>query len=222
MVDLGPDLGLYTRKVVAIRYRRRLGALCALATAGVSWTLLTPASALTVTTPTLPAPLPVQLPVGGSVSTGTGGDPLGVAVTLPDGSGVDVEVPGVPTTLAPPVTTPTPESGGAQPPVSPSPRGGTDPTVSVPDGKSVANSPPESASGAQPAAGAAAPAGSSRHASVNASIDARPASDSLLHRIPMSATRVALLAALAAIVFVLQMLVASAVREHRRKAARAG
>jgi hypothetical protein len=49
---------------------------------------------------------------------------------------------------------------------------------------------------------------------VSAAIDARPA-DSLLQRVPAFASRLALWAALAAIVLVLQMLVGSAVRRSR-------
>jgi len=51
---------------------------------------------------------------------------------------------------------------------------------------------------------------------VGASINAQPA-DSLLQRIPTIATRIALWLALAGVVFVLQMLIGSALRQHRRK-----
>jgi hypothetical protein len=219
--------------VVPIRYRRRLGALCALATVGALATLTAPASALTVTIPTLPAPLPAQ-PVGGSVSTGTGGDPVGVTVTLPRGSEGEVEAPGLPTlpvdptgpltgslptTPTSPVIAPAPAAGTSQ---APQPSGNDDPSVAIPGGERAAAEPTAPISGAQPAAGAAAPGGSRSGLSVNASINAQPASDSLLHRLPALASRVALWAALAAIVFVLQLLVGSAVREHRRKTARVG
>jgi hypothetical protein len=51
-------------------------------------------------------------------------------------------------------------------------------------------------------------------ANLSAAIDAQPA-DSLLQRVPAIASRIALWAALAAILFVLQMLVGSAVRQRR-------
>jgi hypothetical protein len=54
---------------------------------------------------------------------------------------------------------------------------------------------------------------------VSAAIHGQPA-DSILQRVPAIASRIALWAALAGIVFVLQMLVGSAVRQRRNRTAR--
>jgi hypothetical protein len=54
---------------------------------------------------------------------------------------------------------------------------------------------------------------------VSAAIDAQPA-DSWLQDVPAVASRVALWAALAAILFALQMLVASGMRQRRSRTAR--
>lgn len=210
--------------------------------AGLS-TLAAPASALSVTIPpALLAPLPpIQLPVGDSVSAGTGGASTDVSVTVPDGAGIDVHLPGIPTVPAlpigptgpvsgpnpipspPPVLAPGPTPLTPAPPAWPAPRVGSDPRVAVPGSKAATRAPAappaspatETAPRAHPGAAASAP----RRANVSATIDARPA-DSLLHRVPMIASRVALWAALAAIVLVLQLLVGGAVRQRRRKTPR--
>jgi hypothetical protein len=72
------------------------------------------------------------------------------------------------------------------------------------------------------AAGAARPIASpepARPAHVSATINARPA-DSLLRRASTIASRVALWALLAAVVFALQLQLSSALRRYRRKQAR--
>jgi hypothetical protein len=188
-------------------------------------TLAAPASALTVTVPTLPplAPLPtLPLPTGASVSGGTGGEPIDVSVTGPGSTGVDLQLPGVPALPTGSVTAPV--GSPTAPVITPAPAwlapaassggGDSNPAVAVPDDQTARATP------ASPlAAGAAQPAGpeaGAPHSNVDASINARPA-DSILSRIPSIASRLALWAALAAVVFVLQMLVGSAVRQHRRK-----
>jgi hypothetical protein len=177
------------------------------------------------------------------VSGGTGGDPSGVTVTVPNGSGVDAQLPGVPNLPAlpavptlpvgpsgpvsiPPVTTPPlgPVPGAPANPASPSPARGSDAAVSAPGNKSVTlkpSTPHVAPNFAAAAARPGGPVGTARDARVNAAIDARPA-DSLLHRVPAIATRLALWIALAALVLVIHMLVSSGIRHHRRKAARVG
>jgi hypothetical protein len=191
------------------------------------------ASAVSVTTPpSLPAPLlplpigPLPLPIGGSVSGGTGGDPIDVTVTGPGSTGIEATLPGVPSVPALPAgptgSVPAPISSG-DPVVTPAPTpatpGGTDdPAVAAPGGGAVALRPSatpvpathSSAQGARPFL----PLSSTRPANVSAAIDAQPA-DSLLQGVQAFASRVALWAALAAIVFVLQMLVGSAARQRR-------
>jgi hypothetical protein len=206
-----------------------LAALAALATPAA------PASALTVTIPpSLPAPLPpIQLPLGGSVSGGTGGAPIDVTVTGPGSTGIEATLPGVPnvpalpvgptgSVLVPitngdPVVGPAPASSPAPSPAFSSPRSGSDPAVTVPGDRAVIAQTPISRPAADSASAAPqspAPPSSARAADVSAAIDARPA-DSLLQRVPAFASRLALWAALAAIVLVLQMLVGSAVRRSR-------
>jgi hypothetical protein len=203
--------------VVSIRHGRRLAGLVAVAAGITLLTLAAPASALTVIVPTLPAPVPtLPLPTGASVSGGTGGDPIDASVTGP-GSSIDVQLPGVPALpIGPtgPVTAPVESPVRAPAPAS-APAASSrdaDSSVAVPGGQTAVALPasPFTAGAAQPAGPEAA------SANVGASIDTRPA-DSLLSRVPSLANRLALWAALAAVVFVLQMLVGSAVRQHRRK-----
>ncbi len=183
-------------------------------------TLAAPASALTVAVPTLPAPLPtLPLPTGASVSDGTGGTPIDVSVNGPGSTTIDVQLPVIPALPTGPVTAPVAPSTPVLEPASPAPvassRGGdSNPAVAGPDNSHAVAVPasPVSAGAAQPAGPESAAPG----AKVGASIGARPA-DSILSRVPSIASRVALWAALAAVVFVLQMLVGSAVRQHRRK-----
>jgi len=194
-------------------------------------TLAAPASALTVTVPTVPAPLPIQLPLGasaggGSVSGGTGGAPIDVTVKGPASTGLEVQLPGFPSAPALPIgpTAPTTEPI-ASPPVRPSTQSSSQPalssrprgsgsSVAVPDEPSALPASPFAA-GPAPAVAAPDPAHSAR---VSAVIDARPA-DSLLHRVQGIASRLALLALLAAVVFVLEMQVGSAVRRRRTEPA---
>jgi len=195
-------------------------------------TLSAPASALTVTAPTQPAPLPtLPFPTGASVSGGTGGAPSDVSVTGPD-SGIDVQLPGIPalpigptgpvttpggSTLPAPVLTPFPAPASLAPGASPSPGGDSNTPVAGPVDQGAVEMPAASiGAGAAPPAN---PAEATAHGDVGASITAQPA-DSLLARVPGIASRVALWAALAAVVFVLHMLVGSAVRQHRRKSVR--
>jgi hypothetical protein len=209
--------------VVSIRHGRRLAGLVAAATGVALLTLAAPASALTVTVPTLPAPLPtLPLPTGASLSGGTGGAPIDVSVTGPGSTAIDLQLPGIPalpTGPTSPVTAPVAPSTPVLDPASPAPAatsrsGDSNPAVAAPDNRHSVALP-----GSHAGAGAAQPVGpesSVPGAKVGASIDARPA-DSILSRVPSIATRVALWVALAAVVFVLQMLVGSAVRQHRRK-----
>jgi hypothetical protein len=234
--ELGSDQGLYTREVVRIGYARRLGMLAAVATVGALATLTAPASALTVTVPTtLPGPLApiVELPVGGSVSTGTGGDPIGVTVTVPSGDGIGVTLPGLPSgpalpvgptgpvtvaTTPAPVGAPAPAPGSSSPTASPSPRS-SDPFATVPGNATIVprlEPAPQFTVGAAPPDGAFAPA---PRANVNATIAAQ-STDSFLHRVPAIAGRLALWIALCGVVFVLYLLVGSTVRQHRRTAPR--
>jgi hypothetical protein len=214
--------------VVSIRHGRRLALLAVVAAGIAAWTLAAPASALTVTVPTLSpsAPLPaLPLPTGASVSGGTGGQPIDISLTGPGATGVDLQLPGVPALPTGPTGSITaPVESPAAPVITPAPawsaptassRGGdSNPAIGVPDdqtGRATPDSPF--------AAGAAQPAGSADgapHSHVYGSINARPA-DSILSPIPSIASRVALWVALAAVVFVLQMLVGSAVSQHRRK-----
>lgn len=186
-------------------------------------TLAAPASALTVTVPTLPAPLPtLPLPTGASVSGGTGGAPIDASVTGPGSTAIDLQLPGFPALPAGPtgpVTAPVAPTAPVLDPASPAPaatsRGGDSiPAVTAPDNSHSVAMPasPVSAGAAQPVG----PESSAPGAKVGASIDARPA-DSILSRVPSIAIRVALWASLAAVVSVLQMLVGSAMRQHRRK-----
>jgi hypothetical protein len=168
------------------------------------------------------------LPIGGSVSGGTGGEPIDVTVTGPGSTGIEATLPGVPSVPALPVgptgSVPAPIASG-DPVVTPAPAtpGFTDePAVAAPGDRAVARRPSApplpatraSAEGARPPA----PAAEALPANLSAAIDAQPA-DSLLQRVPAIATRIALWAALAAIVFALQMLVASAVRHRRNRTA---
>ena len=218
--------------MISIGHGRRLATLVAVTTGVALWTLAAPASALTVTIPTLPAPLPtLPLPTSASVSGGTGGAPIGVSVNGPGSTGIDVQLPGLPTPPAlpigptGPVTAPIasspPTPAPAPPPASPAsgtapaPSGGSNPSVAIPGDRAAPSAAsPLTAGAAEPIA----PAGP-QGANVGASINARPA-DSLLQRIPTIATRVALWVALAGVVFVLQMLIGSALRQHRRKSVR--
>jgi hypothetical protein len=196
-------------------------------------TLAAPASALTVTIPTVPAPLPpIQLPLGASdvsasVSGGTGGAPIDVSVKGPASTGIEVQLPGVPSAPALPIgptaptaepiaspSTPTPTLSSPQP-ASPSRLGGSGSSAAVPGEGAVTV--PASPFAAGPARPIAAPE-PARPASVSAAIDARPA-DSVLHRVQAIASRLALWALLAAVLFVLELLVRSAVRRRRPKPA---
>lgn len=215
--DLGPDLGLYICGVVRIRHGRGLLLLTAASTVVVLLTLPAPASALTVTLPTVPAP----------VSGGAGGATIDVTVKGPASTGIEVQLLGVPSTPALPIGPAAPVTEPiATPPVrmptlsSPQPAssphlGGRDSSVAAPGNYAAAVS-------ASPfAAGPARPVASpepTRQARVSAAINARPA-DSLLHRVQTIASRLALWALLAAVVFVLEMLVGSAVRVRRPKPA---
>jgi hypothetical protein len=211
--------------VVSIRHGRRLAGLVAAATGIALLTLGAPASALTVTVPALPAPLPtLPPPTGASVSGGTGGAPIDVSVTGPGSTAIDLELPGIPVLPSGPtgpVTAPVAPSTPVLDPASPAPatssRGGnSNPAVAAPDNShSVALPTPRVSGGAAQPVG---PESSVPSAKVGASIDARPA-DSILSRLPSIASRLALWAALAAVVFVLQMLVGSAVRQYRRESA---
>jgi hypothetical protein len=194
-------------------------------------TLAAPASALTVTAPTVPAPLPTQLPlgasaVGGSVSGGAGGAPIEVTVKGPASTGLEVQLPGIPSAPALPIgpTAPTSEPI-ASPPAPPSTKLASQPTsssrpnesdssVAVPGEPSAL---PASPFAADPAAAVAAPE-PAQSARVSAVINARPA-DSLLHRVQGIASRLALWALLAAVVFVLEIQVGSAVRRRRTEPA---
>jgi hypothetical protein len=195
-------------------------------------TLPAPASALTVTAPTAPAPLPIELPlgasaVGGSVSGGAGGAPIDVTVKGPASTGVEVQLPGIPSAPALPIgpTAPTgqpiasrpvgPSTQSSSQPASLSRPGGSDSSVAVPGDLAAALPPSPFAAG--PAAAVAAPE-PLRSARVSAVIDARPA-DSLLHRVQGIASRLALWALLAAVVFVLEWQVGSAVRRRRTEPA---
>jgi hypothetical protein len=199
-------------------------------------TLLTPAApatALSVTTPpSLSAPLvplpldPLPLPIGGSVSGGTGGEPIDATVTGPGSTGIEATIPGVPSAPALPAAptgsvVPAPIASGVVT-TSPAPAtpGSTGvPAVAAPDVAPRRSAPPL-ADTRSAAKGARSPAPPTEAIPVNvsAAIDAQPA-DSLLQRVPAFASRMALWAALAAIVFVLQMLVGSAVRQRRRRTA---
>jgi hypothetical protein len=206
--------------------------LAAASTVAVFLSLPAPASALTVTVPTVPAPLPpIQLPLGGSsfsgsVSGGAGGAQIDLTVKGPASPGIEVQLPGIPSALAlpigptapvtepianPPLRIPTPSSPQ---PASPSRLGVSDSSVAVPHDNAAAPSSPFAASPARPVASPVP----ERHARVSAAINARPA-DSLLHRVQAIASRLALWALLAAVVFVLEMLVGSAVRRRRPKPA---
>jgi hypothetical protein len=201
-------------------------------------TLPAPAMALTVTTPSLPAPLPAALPLAdstlsGSVSGGADGAPIAVTVTGPASTGVEIQVPPLPNLpalpsaptlpIAPTVTDPISPSTPAPLPTapsaparaaSPSHVGGTDPPAAVLNDRPQVPRSRFAAGAARPVA-APAPA---RPGRVSAAIDTRPA-DSMLHRIPGIASRMALWALLAAVVFVLKMLVASAATHFRRRPA---
>jgi hypothetical protein len=207
-------------------------ALTALAGLAALMTPVAPASALSVTTPTsAPVPvLPLPLPIAGSVSGGTGGDPIDVTVTGPGSTGIEATLPGLPSAPAGPtgsVPLPAPIAS-ATPVVTPAPApatpGGTaDSAVSAPDDRAVARRPSASplpaarsaAEGARPPA----PPTEALPANVSAAIHGQPA-DSILQRVPAIASRIALWAALAGIVVVLQMLVGSAVRQRRNRTAR--
>jgi hypothetical protein len=209
-------------------------ALTALAGLATFLTPVAPASALSVTTPsTLPALLPpialppIQLPVGGTVSGGTGGAPIDITVTVPGSTGIEATLPGLPKLPAPsvappdsvPVTFPSGDPVVNPTPASPSPslRGVSDPAVLVPGDHAVTlqpSAPVPAADSTSSAAPSFLPLSSARPANVSAAIDAQPA-DSLLQGVQAFASRVALWAALAAIVFVLQMLVGSAARQRR-------
>jgi len=182
-----------------------------------------------VTIPPLPAPLPIlPLPTSASVSGGTGGAPIGrqrqrsgldrhrrSASGIADSAGTSnrTDGPGDLADREPPAYSGTRSASrvsrvrlgaGSQWSLE---SVGRDPGDRA---ASVAVS-PLTAGAAQPVA----PAGP-QLANVGASINAQPA-DSLLQRIPTIASRVALWLALAGVVFVLQMLIGSAVRQHRRK-----
>jgi hypothetical protein len=196
-------------------------------------TLPAPASALTVTLPTVPAPLPpVQLPLGGStlsgsVSGGAGGAPIDITVNGPASTGIEVQLPGIPSAPALPIAptgpvtepiatapVPTPTRSSPQP-ASPSHPGGAVSSGPVPAPVPAADhaAPPVSPFAAGPARPLAAPLPAPA-ARVSAVIDARPA-DSLLHRVQAIAGRLVLWALLAAVLFVLEMLVASTLRRRR-------
>ena len=204
------------------------------ATAGALGLTAAPASALELTTPTLPAPLPpVQLPVSASVSGGTGGAPIDVTANAP-GSTIGVEIPGVevpgvtqpptlPGTPIPPAPVP-PLTGAIAPPaqsdphpapaspypgVSPAPRVGVAPEVPSP---SPSLRFPSAWVRPLPAPTKEAPV-----AHVSAAVTAR-AADDLLSKLATISARVLLWAALAAIAFVLQMLMSSALAQRRRPA----
>jgi hypothetical protein len=215
--------------VVPITYVRRLATLVALMAAAALWTLGAPASALTVTIPTLPAPLPLPLPTGASVSGGTGGAPVDVTVNGPDSTGTHVQLPGLPSPPAlpigptgpvtAPVGKPTPPPVLTPSPVvvaSPAHDGDSNAPVSNPDGGATVEAPvsPFDAGAARTVAPAESP-----RPNVGAVINARPA-DSLLHRVSTIGSRLVLWGALLAVVFVLHMLVGSAVRHQRRKSVR--
>jgi hypothetical protein len=102
-------------------------------------------------------------------------------------------------------------------PASPRSPAVSEPAVAFSD-RAITSRPAAPVTGAQPAAGAgASPAGPAipaGGAEVTASINAPPA-EAVLSRVPTISTHIALWSALAAIVFVLQMLVASVVRQRR-------
>jgi len=205
--------------------------LAAALTVGALMTPAAPASALTVTVPTVPAPLPIQPPlgasaVGGSVSGGAGGAPIDVTVKGPASTGLEVELPGIPGAPALPIgpTSPTAEPIASPPvrpstqsssqPASPSRARGADSSVAVPGEPSAL---PASPFAAGPAGAVAAPE-PAQSARVSAVIDARPA-DSILHRVQGIASRLALWALLAGVLFVLEMQIGSAVRRRRTEPA---
>jgi fused signal recognition particle receptor len=211
--------------------------MTAVATCALS-TLAAPASALTVTIPTLPAPLPPLLPpISGSVSGGTGGAPLDISVDVPGTATIDVEAPGfpilpalpidptnppVPPVLGPPATLPvaTPSVPSPVSPVpgtaTPSPRDGSDPAVGLPNRESVAP-----VASAQPAANSARPPSvdqnrSDRSGPVSGAIVNRP-DQSLLHRVPTIMADVGLWATLATVVFIMYLLVGLAISQRRAR-----
>lgn len=168
--------------------------------------LAAPSSALTVTVtvpgvaiPTITLP-PITVPT----------------VTIPTDMIPTIATPAVTTpavttpTSTPAVTTPTAATA------SPSPGNRSDPLVGVPGHEAVT---PNASKPSSVAAGRAAAASTATRADVNATIATQPA-DSFLHRVPTIASRLALWIALAATVFVLYLLVGSAVRQHRRKSPR--
>src|SRR5207245_1076294 len=143
---------------------------------------------------------------------------IDVTVKGPASTGLEVQLPGIPSAPALPIGPPAPTAEPiASPPVRPStqsssqpaspsrPRG-SDSSVAVPGEPSAL---PASPFAAGPSAFVAAPE-PARSARVSAVINARPA-DSLLHRVQGIASRLALWALLAAVVFVLEMQVGSAV-----------